>query len=199
MSAFFVYLLNPVLGCTTETAIWRVDFEENNMTIRQETPRDYDEVYEMVGLSFASTSYSDGSEADYLNTLRTKDTFVPELSLLALEDNIIAGQIVLYRTPIQSPAETLVELVISPLSVRPGHFRRGIATALVNEGLHRAQKLGYNAAFLCGDPNFYHKLGFSATYHHGIHHVRNAHAEWCMVREISTGFLNTVSGKIDIQ
>ena len=139
------------------------------MTIRQEAPQDYDEVYEMVKLSFSTTSYSDGSEADYLNDLREKDTFVPELSLLALEDNIIVGQIVLYRTPIQSPDETLFELAISPLSVHPAYFRRGIATSLINEGLRRAQKLGYNAAFLCGDPNFYHKLGFFATYHHGIH------------------------------
>ena len=169
------------------------------MTIRRETPQDYDDVYEMVTLSFATTSYSDGSEADYLNNIRTKDTFVPELSLLALEHNIIVGQIVLYRTPIQSTDETLVELVISPLSVHPAYFRRGIATALVNEGLLQAQMLGYNAAFLCGDPNFYQKLGFTATYHHGIYHVSDSEAEWCMGKEISDGFLNTVSGTIDIQ
>lgn len=49
------------------------------MIIRQEGPRDYDEVYELVKKSFA-TSTNEG-EWDYLNEVRKKDTFIPELLL----------------------------------------------------------------------------------------------------------------------
>ena len=169
------------------------------MMIRQETPQDYDEVHRMVKLSFATAPHSDGTEADYLNSIRKKDTFIPELSLVAVENDSIVGQIVLYETMVQLPHKALVELVISPLSVHPAYFKRGIATALVEEGLAQAQKMGYKAAFLCGDPNFYRKLGFTATYHDGIYHVKDERAEWCMVKEIVSGFLNTISGTIDIE
>ena len=171
-------------------------FAGETMIIRQETPQDYDAVYKMVKASFATASCSDGTEADYLNNLRTKEYFVPELSLLAVENNITVGQIVLYRTPIQLPDKTLTELVISPLSVHPDYFRRGIATALVNAGITQAQKMGYKAAFLCGEPAFYQKLGFVATYNYGIYHVKDKLAAWCMVKELASGFLNAFSGTV---
>ena len=108
------------------------------LNIRRETPADYEEIYAMVKKSFAKAVYSDGTEADYLDNLRTKATFIPELSLLAAEDDIIIGQIVLSKTAVKLQNERLIELVISPLSVHPNYFRRGIATALVEAGLKRA-------------------------------------------------------------
>ena len=67
------------------------------MNIRQEQPADYDEVYELVKKSFA-TSTNEG-EWDYLNEVRKKDTFIPELSLVAEnDDGKLIGQIVLYKT-----------------------------------------------------------------------------------------------------
>ncbi len=66
------------------------------MIIRQEQPDDYDEVYELVKMSFA-TSTNEG-EWDYLNEVRKKDTFIPELSLVAEnDDGQLVGQIVLYK------------------------------------------------------------------------------------------------------
>ena len=169
------------------------------MIIRQETPADYDAVYDMVKMSFATASFSDGTEADYLNGIRKKDTFIPELSLLAIDDDAILAQIVLYQTTIHSDDNDLTELVLSPLSVHPEFFNRRIATALVDAALTKAKEMGYNAVFLCGDPVFYQKLGFKATYHYGIHHIKDDKAEWCMVRELTVGFLDGVSGKIDIE
>ncbi len=67
------------------------------MIIRQEQPADYDEVYELVKISFA-TSTNEG-EWDYLNEVRKKSTFIPELSLVAENDvGKLIGQIVLYKT-----------------------------------------------------------------------------------------------------
>src|SRR5665647_3784052 len=67
------------------------------MIIRQEQYADYDEVYELVKTSFA-TSTNEG-EWDYLNEVRKKDTFIPELSLVAEnDDGKLVGQIVLYKT-----------------------------------------------------------------------------------------------------
>ena len=172
------------------------------MTIRQESPQDYDKVYELVKASFATASHSDGTEADYLNKIRQKDTFISQLSLVVVDGDMITGQIVLYKMTIALPNETMTELVISPLSVHPGHFKKGIATTLVEAGLKKAKELGYKATFLCGDPVFYEKLGFTATHNYGIYHIKDNTAPWCMVKELEKGFLDKFSktpATIDIE
>ena len=69
-----------------------------HMTIREEMPSDYDEVCELVKKSFATNSDDDGTTHDYLSQLRKKDVFIPELSLVAEnDDGKIIGQIVLYK------------------------------------------------------------------------------------------------------
>lgn len=100
------------------------------MIIRQEQPADYDEIYELVKKAFA-TSTNDG-EWDYLNELREKDTFIPELSLVAEnDDGKLVGQIVLYKTNITTADRVYTELLLSPISVHPDFFRRGIARAMM--------------------------------------------------------------------
>ena len=66
---------------------------------------------------------------DYLAELREKDVFVPELSLVAQnDDGQIIGQIVLYKTTITTPRGECVELLLSPICVHPNYFRRGIGS-----------------------------------------------------------------------
>ena len=168
------------------------------MTIRRETSRDYDEVYNLVKVSFATTSYSDSTEPDYLNGLRKKDTFIPELSLVAeSDDGKIIWQIVLYKTVITAPQGGLTELLLSPISVHPDYFRRGIARAMIDEALRIAGGMGFRAVFLCGDPEIYSKLGFVPSYRYNIFHKNDAAAEWSMVRELYSGALNGISGTVD--
>ena len=169
------------------------------MQIRQEQRADYAEVYELVKTSFATASYADGTEADYLNSIRKKDAFIPELSLVAVhESGKIIGQIVLYETKITTPEQLLTELVLSPICVHPDYFRRGIARALIEQALAKAK--GYNAVFLCGEPEIYRKLGFVPSFEYGIYHINDAerNAEWCMACELVDGALSGVTGTIDI-
>jgi predicted N-acetyltransferase YhbS len=170
------------------------------MKIRQERSSDYSEVYELVKTSFATISDSDGTEPDYLNELRTKDTFIPELSLVAEnDDGTLIGQIVLYKTAIATSRGELIELLLSPICVDPDYFRRGIARALIAEALSLAKEMGFRAVFLCGDPVIYERLGFSPSYQHNIFHKKDKSktADWSMVRELYSGALNGISGTVD--
>ena len=171
------------------------------MIIRQETPKDYKEVYNLVKNAFATTDFSDGSEADYLNNIRIKDSFIPELSLVAENNNKIIGQIVLYNMQINYGQKVETQLVLSPISVHPDYFKQGIGSALIEEGCKRAIKMGYKAVFLCGDPDYYSRFGFIPTYKYDVYHIndKEKNAEWCMVKELSEGYLNTISGSIDIE
>ena len=170
------------------------------MKIRQETPADYAEVYELVKISFA-TSTNEG-EWDYLNEVRKKAAFIPELSLVAEnDDGRLVGQIVLYKTDITTPEGAVTQLLLSPISVHPDYFRRGIATAMMKDAFQIAQELGYTAVFLCGDPQFYHRFGFRGSYEFGIYHVadKSRCGEWCMALELKEGALSGITGTIDIE
>ena len=137
----------------TKAATWR---------IRQETSADYNEVSELVRLAFATNDDDDGTVPEYLEALRKKDAFIPELSLVAEENGAIAGQIVLYKTDIETPVGKQTELLLSPLATHPDHFCRGIARTLIDAALALAKGMGFRAVFLCGDPAFYPKDGLCA-------------------------------------
>jgi predicted N-acetyltransferase YhbS len=170
------------------------------MIIRQEVPSDYDEVCNLVKTSFATNSDDDGTTHIYLNEIRKKDIYVPELSLVAENDiGTLIGQIVLYKTVITTPSEQLTELLLSPICVHPDYFRRGIARAMVDKVIIIAKEMGFKAVFLCGNPKIYGRLGFSPSFHYNIFHKNDESrtAEWSMVRELYDGALNNVSGIVD--
>lgn len=171
------------------------------MIIRQERPAEYAVVEALVTRAFATALHGDGTEAAYLRDLRGSGRFLPELSLVAqLDSGTIVGQIVLYETDITTPQGLRCELVLSPISVEPAYFRRGIARAMTEEALRRAKGMGYRAVFLCGDPEIYRRLGFRPSCELGIFHLNDpAHsAPWSMVRELEDGTLAGVSGTVDM-
>ena len=170
------------------------------MIIRQEQPSDYEEVYELVKMSFATNADDDGTTHDYLDELRKKDAFIPELSLVAEhDDGTIVGQIVLYETSIATPQGELTELLLSPISVHPSFFKQGIARAMVDEAVRKAREMGFRAIFLCGDPAVYARLGFVPSYEYNIFHKDDISktADWSMVRELYDGALHGISGIVD--
>lgn len=170
------------------------------MIIRQEKPADYDDVYELVKLSFATSPDDDGTVPDYLNAVRKKEAFIPELSLVAEDVGLkLLGQIVLYKTAITTPQGAHTELLLSPICVHPAYFRRGIARAMTEEALRIAGAMGFGAVFLCGDPVIYEKLGFKPTYLYNIYHKndKSKTAGWSMVRELYSGALKGVTGTVD--
>lgn len=166
-----------------------------------ETKEDYKNVYTLVKKAFATTTFSDGSEPDYLNELREKDNFIPELSLVAETiDKEIIGQITLTKTSIVSNNKNITQLLLSPICVDPNHFNEGIATQLMSTAFTIAKKMGYSLVFLCGNPDFYSKFDFKPTYIHNIFHIKDEekNANWCMVKEIRENSLKKFSGIIDI-
>lgn len=170
------------------------------LKIRQEKHSDYEEVYELVKKAFA-TSTNEG-EWDYLNEVREKDTFIPELSLVAENDEgKLVGQIVLYKTDITTPEGPVTELLLSPISVDPDYFSKGIAASMMKEAFVIAKSMGYAAVFLCGPSEFYHRFGFKGSYEYNVFHVsdRTKKAEWCMALELKEGALRGIRGTIDIQ
>ena len=176
-----------------------VQCNELFIKIRQETPNDYDEVYELVKASFATENHTE--EPDYLNEVRTRETFIPKLSLVAQSDNgKIVGQITLYETSISCDNNNITQLVLSPICVLPQYFHKGIASEMIKESFIIAKRIGYGAIFLWGNPDFYSKFGFVPTYRYNIGHIQfdKKNVDFIMVKELIEGTLNGIHGTIDI-
>ncbi len=134
------------------------------MNIRQEQPIDYDMVYQVVEKAFKSAEHSDGNEQDLVAALRNSRSFIPELSLVAVEENSIVGHI-LFTKAFVSNVELLA---LAPLSVLPEYQNRGIGMSLIKQGHSIAHRLGYSYSVVLGNPKYYHKAGYAAASIYGI-------------------------------
>lgn len=132
--------------------------------IRQENENDYYEVFELIKQAFASAEHCDGNEQDLVNALRKSNSFVPELSLVAVVDNKIAGHI-LFTKNFVGQEEVLA---LAPLSVLPKYQKNGIGLALIKKGHYIAKKLGYNYSVVLGNPKYYNKSGYMPASRFGI-------------------------------
>lgn len=134
------------------------------LTIRAEQTDDYTEVYQVITAAFQTAEYSGGNEADLVNNLRESPSFIPELSLVALQDNRIVGHILFTKAFV---GETTV-LALAPLSVLPQYQNQGIGQALIKKGHETAQKLGYKFSVVWGHAEYYPKTGYIPADRYGI-------------------------------
>lgn len=127
------------------------------MLIRQETANDYNAVYNLIKDAFAGAEHSDGTEQDLVEALRkNRETFIPELSLVAEDNGVITGHILFTRMKVGN--DTV--LALAPLSVKPEYQKRGIGMALIREGHRIARKLGYGYSVVLGSEAYYPKAGY---------------------------------------
>lgn len=132
--------------------------------IRQETPEDYKEVYELIAEAFASAEHADGNEQDLVVALRKGNSFIPELSLVAVSDGVVAGHILFTKAKVGNDEV----LVLAPLSVKPQYQRRGIGKALIMEGHKIAKRLGYQYSLVLGSETYYPQTGYVPAEQFGI-------------------------------
>ena len=79
------------------------------------------------------------------------------------DDDEVVGHVQLSRSWVDAREALVDVLVLSPLSVAPGHQRRGIGAALLAAALAEAERLGAPAVFLEGDPGHSRGRGWSAA------------------------------------
>ena len=134
------------------------------LEIRQEKPKDYEEVYNVVKTAFATAEHSDGNEQDLVAKLRKSNNFIPELSLVAIQDNKVVGYILFTKIKVGK----YKELALAPLAVLPEYRRQGIGKKLINEGHRIAKKLGYHYSIVLGSEEYYPKSGYVPASQYGI-------------------------------
>lgn len=170
---------------------------DNSITIRRETPYDFLQVDKIIRTAFFNMEDSDHSEHLLVERLRSSDTFVPELSLVAVTgDGKIAGHILLSEVKVISGDTEHTVLALAPLSVLPEFQGKGIGGMLVREGHRRAAELGYGAAVVLGHEGYYPRFGYRRASLYGIRFPFDAPDECCMAAELTDGGLDGIHGMV---
>ena len=117
--------------------------------IRTETDHDRNGISELLLSAFPTTL-----EARLVRKLRRDGDLV--LSLVAVDGTDVVGHAGFSR--LLSPTSSIA---LAPVAVTACRRRRGIAFALIEDGLERARADGWQAVIVLGDPDYYQRFGFS--------------------------------------
>ncbi|MDR3314891.1 MAG: N-acetyltransferase [Coriobacteriales bacterium] len=172
------------------------------MNIRQETEADFNAVCALIKAAFDTAADSEGNEQDYVDRIRAGGTYIPELALVAEQDGVIIGHVMLAGTTVDDGEQLHNHLVLAILSVAEAHRRLGVGAALLYVALDRARRRGRKAVFLAGDRHYYSRFGFVPVSRFDIRHKKELPAEMLdniMARELELGALDDISGMVEFE
>lgn len=169
------------------------------MQLRNETKKDYNEIYNLIKTAFKTAKVSDGDEQDFAIKLRNSKKYIPELALVVEEKGKLIGHIMLTKTQIKYKQKSYQALLLAPLSVLLEWRNKKVGTRLVTKALKKAKELGYTSVILVGDPVYYSRFGFIPSIEFGIKNENNIPDEYVQIYELQKGILKEIKGTINFE
>lgn len=161
------------------------------ITIRREEESDRQRVLDITKLAFESDV-----EPKLVERIRESDDFIPELSLVAVDDGALVGHLIFSAMTIQTDGEGIPALCLGPISVTPERQGQGVGATLIRHGLAECQRLGYHIIVLVGHAEYYPRFGFRPANERGLSIGIEAPPEAFMVYEGISGALDGVTGTV---
>lgn len=161
------------------------------MIIRPEKKEDYKAIHKVNELAFGG-----GAEADLIGDLRKTDSFIPELSLVAIKNDEVIGHILFSPIVIKSKKRVTSALALAPMAVHPESQNKGVGTKLAVKGLEDCRRLGHSIVVVIGHPGYYPRFGFLPARERGFEVPFPVPDEAFMVLELVPGALKAAQGKI---
>jgi predicted N-acetyltransferase YhbS len=166
------------------------------MKIRTAQLKDYQQVFDLIQQAFEEELHSDHKEQFLVQRLRNSENFIPELAIVAENDDQVVGFILLTKIKIINPEKTANSLALAPVAVYPDFQNQGIGSELIKYAHKKAFALGFESIFLLGHANFYPRFGYKPTYTFNIQLPFNAPDENCMAVELKPAALHNVYGSV---
>ncbi|MGW6385149.1 GNAT family N-acetyltransferase, partial [Peribacillus butanolivorans] len=140
--------------------------------------------------------FSDKKEHELVYRIRKSDAFIPYLSLVAVNKEIV-GHILLSKIKINNDNQFAESLALAPVSVLPAYQNKGIGRLLTLEALKKAKELEYNSVVVLGHPEYYPKFGFEKASLWGIKAPFEVPEEAFMALELQANALYNISGVVE--
>lgn len=160
-----------------------------NIVIREEQASDHQRVYEVNRLAFQQED-----ESRLIEKIRAGQNYIPGLSLVAEIDDKIVGHIIFSKIKIVGEDFVCNSLALAPMAVIPGYQKKGIGSRLVEDGLKRAEELGFKSVIVLGHPEYYPRFGFLKASKWGIKRPFEVPDEAFMAIELNGRALDGKSG-----
>lgn len=168
---------------------------KESVTIRQEEKSEYHKTEEVVLRAFWNRYQLGCDEHLLVHKLRNSDTYLPELSRVAVVGNEIVGVICYSKAALQNEGGTKEILTFGPLCVAPEWQGSGLGGILLDETLDLARNSGYEGIVIFGEPDYYPLHGFQTCDHFGITTVDGKNFDAFMGIELLEGGLKNFGGK----
>ena len=164
-------------------------------TIRLERPEERHEVENLVREAFWNV-YRPGCLEHYvLHKLRDDPDFVPGLDFVMEKDGQLIGQNIFIRTVIHADDGRDVPIMtMGPIGIAPEYKRQGYGKRLLDYSMEKAGEMGAGALAITGNILFYGKSGFVPAKTKGVRYADDPEADYFLIREMTPGFLDGVSG-----
>ena len=166
------------------------------LTIRCEQLSDYRAVEELTYEAFWNHHVPGCDEHLLMHALRESIDYIPALSFVAHDGDLLVGYICYTKAMIQSadginhPA-----LCMGPISVLPSHQKTGIGGKMIRHSLEAAKALGHTIVCLYGDPRYYSRFGFRCAERYDIQTADGFWAVALMAKPLVDGAFSGVSGR----
>jgi len=158
-------------------------------TIRKETAEDVPGIRDVVHAAFGRPG-----EAGLVDALRRSGALT--VSAVADSGGRIVGHVAFSPITVggQYPA-----LALAPVAVAPDCQRQGIGAALIRWSLDECRRSGHGVVIVLGEPDYYHRFGFTPAAPFGIQCPFPAPSEAFMVLELSPGAASGCRGMVRYQ
>lgn len=168
---------------------------ENKIIIRNETKEDYRKVEYLIREAFWNVYRPGCSEHYVLHCYRDDPAFVPELDFVMELNGEIIGQIIYVRSGIDcDDGKKLPIMTFGPIGIAPEYKRQGYGKRLLDYSMEKAKEAGVDALAITGNILFYGKSGFVSAKTKGVRYADDPEADYLLVKELTPGFLDGVSG-----
>ncbi|MCW5213099.1 N-acetyltransferase [Desulfobulbus sp. TB] len=167
------------------------------MKIRKSTESERKEILNIHNRAFGQEK---GPEiAKLVDDLLDDETAMPQLSLVAVENDKLVGHVLFTKVVVTGSDQSLSAQILAPLAILPDMQKKGIGEQLINEGLRVLQEAGTELVFVLGHPTYYPRCGFIPAGEQGFdapYPIPEEHAEAWMVQELRNGVLKQYSGRV---
>ena len=170
--------------------------QDLTIVIREEVREDHTRVFQLVKEAFIDQEHSDHKEQYLVERLRRSDSFIPELSLVAIIDFKIVGYVLLTKAAIKNQKRLHTTLVLAPVAVDKAFQNRGVGARLISVAHKKASLIGFRSIVIIGHEHYYPKFGYQKASKFGIHFPFDVPDENGFVIELKKGELIGKEGEL---